>query len=151
VGRPDRGLGHPAELLLEHPAYRLFGPAYPPAGNPDHYPGDQERVRARLERAAARAPDYLLTGRSWSGNGPVIRPRSAPTAGAAGTRPSPADRVAPAAWQRWEFPWRTPGPGSHTLRARATDVTGITQPAAVTANTFGYLFDGIVRHPVTTP
>jgi hypothetical protein len=42
-----------------------------------------------------------------------------------------------------------PRPGSDTLRARATDVTGATQPAAVTANTFGYLFDGIVRHPVT--
>jgi hypothetical protein len=36
------------------------------------------------------------------------------------------------------------------LQARATDITGATQPAAVTSNTFGYLFDGIVRHPVTT-
>ena len=56
----------------------------------------------------------------------------------------------PAAWQRWEFRWRTPGPGSHTLRARATDVTGATQPVTVPGNTFGYHFGGIAQHPVIT-
>ncbi|HJZ27043.1 MAG TPA: hypothetical protein VJ370_12280, partial [Streptosporangiaceae bacterium] len=62
----------------------------------------------------------------------------------------PRDPGTPAAWQRWEFRWRTPGPGSYTLRARATDVTGATQPATVTRNTFGYHFGGIAEHPVST-
>jgi len=64
-----------------------------------------------------------------------------------------ADEIAPrsgACSQRWEFRWRTPGPGSYTLRARATDVTGATQPATVTRNTFGYHFGGIAGHPAST-
>jgi hypothetical protein len=110
-------------------------------------------TRSAFELAPnARLPahrDYLLTGRSWSGNGPIIRTEISTDGGRRWHEAIPRDRAAPAAWQRWEFLWRTPGPGSDTLRARATDVTGATQPAAVTANTFGYLFDGIVRHPVT--
>jgi DMSO/TMAO reductase YedYZ molybdopterin-dependent catalytic subunit len=131
-------------------AYRLFGPAYPPGGTPI----TTQVTRSAFELAPnARLPahrDYLLTGRSWSGNGPIIRTEISTDGGRRWHEAIPRDRAAPAAWQRWEFPWRTPGPGSHTLQARATDVTGATQPAAVTANTFGYLFDGIVRHPVTT-
>jgi hypothetical protein len=42
-----------------------------------------------------------------------------------------------------------PAPGAYTLRARATDVTGVTQPDTVPHNTLGYLFGAIVRHPVT--
>jgi hypothetical protein len=52
-------------------------------------------------------------------------------------------------WQRWELPWRPAGPGEHTLRARATDVTGATQPDVTPYNTLGYLFDAVVAHPVT--
>jgi hypothetical protein len=36
------------------------------------------------------------------------------------------------------------------VQARATDITGATQPATATFNMLGYQFDGIVRHPVTT-
>jgi len=39
--------------------------------------------------------------------------------------------------------------GPTTLLARATDVTGATQPDRATYNTMGYLFDAVVRHPVT--
>ena len=130
-------------------AYRLFGPAYPPGGTPI----TTQVTRSAFELAPnARLPahrDYLLTGRSWSGNGPIIRTEISTDGGRRWHEAIPRDRAVPAAWQRWEFLWRTPGPGSHTLQARATEVTGTTQPAAVTANTFGYLFDGIVRHPVT--
>jgi hypothetical protein len=36
-----------------------------------------------------------------------------------------------------------------TLRSRATDVTGLTQPDTVPFNTREYLFDAVVDHPVT--
>ena len=101
----------------------------------------------------ARLPanqEYLLTGRSWSGSGPIVRTEIS-TDGARRWYPAiPRDPGTPAAWQRWEFRWRTPGPGSYTLRARATDATGATQPATVTRNTFGYHFGGIAEHPVST-
>ncbi|WP_141714277.1 hypothetical protein [Micromonospora inyonensis] len=53
------------------------------------------------------------------------------------------------AWRRWTAVWRPPGPGRWTLRARATDVTGAAQPEQAAPNALGFLFDGIVRHPVT--
>ena len=53
------------------------------------------------------------------------------------------------AWQRWEYPWRPARAGSCTLRARATDATGVTQPDVAPYNTLGYLFGAVVAHPVT--
>jgi DMSO/TMAO reductase YedYZ molybdopterin-dependent catalytic subunit len=131
-------------------AYRLFGPAYPPGGT---------LVTTQVVKSAfelgwnAQLPansEYLLTGRSWSGNGPIVRTEVSTDGGRRWHRAIPRDHGFPGAWQRWEFPWRTPGPGSYTLQARATDITGATQPATATFNTLGYLFDGVVRHPVTT-
>jgi hypothetical protein len=54
----------------------------------------------------------------------------------------------PGGWLRWEFPWHPDGTGPHTLLARATDTTGTTQNTA-RYNTLGYLFDAVVRPPVT--
>jgi len=131
-------------------SYRLFGPTYPADGNP---------IATMMAKSAfelawnARLPAYrdcLLTGRSWSGNGAITRTEISTDGGRRWHQAIPRDHGVPAAWQLWEFPWRTPGPGSYTLQARATDSTGATQPVTVTYNTNGYLFDGIVRHPVTT-
>jgi hypothetical protein len=53
------------------------------------------------------------------------------------------------AWQRWEIDWRPRTTGPAELLARATDVRGNTQPDTAVHNTLGYLFDAVVRHPVT--
>ena len=53
------------------------------------------------------------------------------------------------AWQRWELDWGPVSPGPAELLARATDVRGNTQPDVARHNTLGYLFDAVVRHPVT--
>jgi hypothetical protein len=55
----------------------------------------------------------------------------------------------PGAWVRWEIDWTPPGPGAYELLARATDVTGATQPDTVAFNDGGYEFWAVVRHPVT--
>jgi hypothetical protein len=52
------------------------------------------------------------------------------------------------AWAQWHVEWSPGNPGPHTLLARATDETGATQPLRTPYNTMGYLFDGIVEHPV---
>jgi hypothetical protein len=68
--------------------------------------------------------------------------------GATWRRARPVGAGGERAWQRWEYPWR-PTPGSYTLRARATDGTGVTQPDVAPYNTLGYLFGAVVAHPVT--
>ena len=109
-------------------AYRSFGSAYPPGGA---FIATQP-VRSAFELEwNARLPanqEYLLTGRSWSGSGPIARTEISTDGGRRWHPAIPRDPGTPAAWQRWEFRWRTPGAGSYTLRARATDVTGVTQP-----------------------
>ncbi|ETK32640.1 hypothetical protein [Microbispora sp. ATCC PTA-5024] len=52
-------------------------------------------------------------------------------------------------WTRWRYAWSPPGPGPYALTARATDETGAGQPLRTAYNTLGYLFDGLVEHPVT--
>ncbi|RZU76596.1 DMSO/TMAO reductase YedYZ molybdopterin-dependent catalytic subunit [Micromonospora kangleipakensis] len=128
--------------------YRMFGPGHPGGG------GElaAQSVKSAFELAwDARIPagtEVLLRGRSWSGNGPIARVEV--STGDEDWRPAElvaADRGG--AWQRWTTVWRPPAPGRWTLRARATDVTGAGQPDTAAHNDFGYLFDGVVRHPVT--
>ena len=132
-------------------AYRLFGPAYPARGTLV----TTQAIRSAFELAwDARLPahrDCLLTGRSWSLNGSIARTEISTDGGRRWHLAVPRRDVAGSgdAWQLWEFPWRTPGPGSYMLQARAVDSTGAAQPAAAAFNTLGYQFDGIVRHPVT--
>ena len=44
----------------------------------------------------------------------------------------------PYQWQDWTFLWDTPDRGRHTLRARATDAAGNTQPDVPPWNRLGY-------------
>jgi hypothetical protein len=44
----------------------------------------------------------------------------------------------PSAWVRWAFTWKDAAPGRHTLRARATDEAGETQPELAPWNRLGY-------------
>jgi DMSO/TMAO reductase YedYZ molybdopterin-dependent catalytic subunit len=131
-------------------AYRLFGPSYPTAGTLITSQVVKSAFELEWDAQLPANRDYLLTGRSWSGNGPIAYTDVSTDGGQSWHRAIPRDFGFPAAWQRWEHPWQTPGPGSYTLQARATDVTGFTQPVAATFNTLGYLFDGIVQHPITT-
>jgi Oxidoreductase molybdopterin binding domain len=104
-----------------------------PSGlDPDLVTAGVNHGRVRRPIAVAKALDDVIL--AYEMNGEPLLP----------------DPGMPAAWQRWEFRWRTPSPGSYTLRARATDVTGATQPASVPGNTFGYHFGGIGEHPVST-
>jgi hypothetical protein len=93
--------------------------------------------------------ELLLTGRSWSGNGAIARTDISTDGGQSWRRARVRHFGVADAWQLWEFPWTPPRAGSYTLQARATDVTGVTQPITVPCNALGYLFDGIAGHPVT--
>ncbi|MFJ8910998.1 sulfite oxidase [Amycolatopsis sp. NPDC102389] len=126
--------------------YRLLGPDYPAEGTLVTRQVVKSAFELPWNAEFAAGGRQVLRGRSWSGHGRIRRVevdtgagwRQAKFVGAA------ADR----GWQRWEIPWRAGVPGAHTLRARATDITGLTQPDVTPYNTQGYLFDAVVRHPV---
>ncbi|MET7959453.1 sulfite oxidase [Micromonospora zamorensis] len=128
--------------------YRMFGPGHPADGRLVTTPVVKSAFELPWDARVPSGVEVLLRGRSWSGDGP-IRTVDISTDG---TTWQPADLDPDdegGAWQRWTALWRPPRPGRWTLRARATDVTGASQPDQARPNTLGYLFDGVVRHPVT--
>ncbi|MER7586060.1 sulfite oxidase [Micromonospora sp. NPDC127501] len=129
--------------------YRMFGPGHPVGGRIVTTPVVKSAFELPWDVRVPSCEQLLIAGRSWSGNGPV-RAVDISTDDAATWQPAdlhPADEGG--VWQRWTACWRPPRPGRWTLRARATDVTGVSQPDHARSNALGYLFDGVVRHPVT--
>ncbi|MER6995671.1 sulfite oxidase [Streptomyces sp. NPDC000410] len=129
--------------------YRLFGAAYPPGGSA---PLTRQTIKSVFELpfgATVEAGEpRLLTGRAWSGAAPVRRVEISTD----GTRWRPArlrDTPRRDGWVRWTAQWRPRRAGEAVLLARATDAAGNTQPVRTVHNTQGYLFDAVVRHPVT--
>ncbi|HEX2316530.1 MAG TPA: sulfite oxidase [Thermomonospora sp.] len=130
--------------------YRMFGPGYPPEGSA---PLTRMGVKSAFELAwDARLPArtrQVLRGRSWSGNGRIRHVEVSVDGGRTWRRATPRGPHPARGWLLWEYHWRCPGPGAYELLARATDETGATQPETTPYNTAGYLFDAVVRHPVT--
>jgi DMSO/TMAO reductase YedYZ molybdopterin-dependent catalytic subunit len=130
--------------------YRLFGPAYPEGGSA---PLTRQTIKSAFEIAAgaqfAAGGRHRLTGRSWSGAGGIREVEVSTDGGASWRRADLRDRPRTSAWSRWHTDWRPTAAGPAFLLARATDTSGRTQPLRATPNTQGYLFDAVVRHPVT--
>ncbi|GLW28176.1 sulfite oxidase [Actinoplanes regularis] len=128
--------------------YRLFGPEFPPEG----LPFDKQVIKSAFEldpgTVFAAGRRVRLTGRSWSAGGPIRRVEVSTDGGATWRHARFSGRSHEGAWQRWELDWR-PSAGAYELLARATDVHGNTQPDVARHNTLGYLFDAVVRVPVT--
>ncbi|WP_055575108.1 molybdopterin-dependent oxidoreductase, partial [Streptomyces prasinopilosus] len=130
--------------------YRLFGPAHPPEGSA---PLTRQTLKSAFELASGATfpvgERQVLHGRSWSGAGAVARV-DVSTDGGASWRPARLhDAGRAGTWTRWSVPWTPGAPGPAQLLARATDTAGRRQPDVAVPNTQGYLFDAVVRHPVT--
>jgi DMSO/TMAO reductase YedYZ molybdopterin-dependent catalytic subunit len=130
--------------------YRLFGPGYPEGGSP---PLTRQTVKSAFELAAGASftagARHRLTGRSWSGAGGIRHVEVSTDGGTTWRRADLHDRPRASTWSRWSVDWHPVSPGPVELLARATDTAGRTQPPETVPNTQGYLFDAVVRHPVT--
>ncbi|MGW6652840.1 sulfite oxidase [Streptomyces sp. CB02130] len=130
--------------------YRLFGPGHPPEGSP---PLTRQSLKSAFELAPGAAfPAHrraLLTGRSWSGGAPVRAVEVSTDGGVRWRAARLRDEPRAGSWVRWTADWVPRERGSTVLLARATDRSGRRQPVATAHNTQGYLFDAVVRHPVT--
>ncbi|MEU9050787.1 sulfite oxidase [Streptomyces sp. NPDC048384] len=130
--------------------YRLFGPAHPQEGSA---PVTRQTLKSVFELASgATFPvgrGQVLHGRSWSGAGAVARVDVSTDGGANWRRARLHDRPRADTWTRWSVNWKPDATGATHLLARATDTAGRRQPDVAVPNTQGYLFDAVVRHPVT--
>ncbi|MFF8268713.1 sulfite oxidase [Streptomyces sp. NPDC016562] len=130
--------------------YRLFGPGHPAEGGPVV---TRQTLKSAFELdlgATVRVHrPRVLTGRSWSAAAPVTRIDVSVDGGGHWRRARVHDTPSRGGWVRWSVPWTPRVTGATALLARATDATGRTQPETSAHNTQGYLFDAVVRHPVT--
>ncbi|MGW7107996.1 sulfite oxidase [Streptomyces xanthophaeus] len=142
--------GQPLYTPWNTDLYRLFGPDQPAQGSA---PLTRQSLKSAFElELGATVPVHrtrLLTGRSWSGAAPVHRVEVSTDGGARWQRARLHDAPRRGSWVRWSVPWTPRTTGTTALLARATDATGRTQPQTTAHNTQGYLFDAVVRHPVT--
>ncbi|MBB2911479.1 DMSO/TMAO reductase YedYZ molybdopterin-dependent catalytic subunit [Streptosporangium becharense] len=130
--------------------YRMFGASHPPRGGD---PLTSRGVRSAFELAwnatlVAGRP-HVLRGRSWSGHGRIVAVEVSTDGGATWRHARLLDPGPAPAWTRWQVTWNPPETGPYALLARATDETGAVQPPRTPHNELGYLFDAVVRHPVT--
>ncbi|WP_328908465.1 sulfite oxidase [Streptomyces sp. NBC_00234] len=130
--------------------YRLFGPAHPPEGSA---PLSRQTLKSAFELAQGATftahRHQVLTGRSWSGGAPVRSVEVSTDGGTRWHRARLRDEPRQGSWVRWSADWVPAEPGPAVLLARATDRSGRSQPEVSVHNTQGYLFDAVVRHPVT--
>jgi DMSO/TMAO reductase YedYZ molybdopterin-dependent catalytic subunit len=100
------------------------------------------RVRARITDPAPASTVSrgmrTVRGKAWSGSGPVTRVDVSLT-GEGGWRAAVLEPPkGPYQWQEWSFAWEANDVGRRTLRARATDAAGNTQPEVPPWNRLGY-------------
>jgi DMSO/TMAO reductase YedYZ molybdopterin-dependent catalytic subunit len=100
------------------------------------------RVRARITAPVAGSAIELGThtvrGKAWSGTGPITEVGVSLT-GEGDWLPAKLEPPkGPYHWQEWSFEWPAHEVGRHTLRARATDAAGNTQPEVPPWNRLGY-------------
>lgn len=132
-------------------SYVLIGPDYspePPARGPIL---STQNVKSALELpwpADLTAGQHTIRGRSWSPFAPIASVEYSLDDGASYQRARLQEPNLARAWVRWDFVWDA-RPGTYGIRVRATDAQGNTQPERVPFNQQGYLYNGIVSHPVT--
>jgi DMSO/TMAO reductase YedYZ molybdopterin-dependent catalytic subunit len=100
------------------------------------------RPRARVTDPAPQAKipvgTYTIRGKAWSGTGPVTSVELSFTGEGDWHRAKLSPPVGPYHWQEWSFDWQATRVARHSIRARATDVAGNTQPDAPDWNRLGY-------------
>lgn len=87
-------------------------------------------------------------GIAWSGERRVVQVEVAVDGGETWKPATLLETPRPSAWVRWAFTWEDAAPGRHTLRARATDEAGETQPESPQWNRLGYGNNAVVARVV---
>ena len=88
-----------------------------------------------------------IHGRSWSGHGVIARVEYSVDGGTWREARIFGPNVS-GAWAQWSFEWDAT-PGEHEVRVKATDDLGNMQPDTMPWNELGYLYDGVVGHPIS--
>ena len=90
-----------------------------------------------------RRGEHEVRGVAWTGEGHVTRVEFCTDREPAWKPAQLLDDPRPGSWRRWRAAWSPGDRSPHTLRVRATDSNGQTQPETPPWNRSGYLWNGI--------
>ncbi|TPG58702.1 sulfite oxidase [Hymenobacter nivis] len=118
-------------------------------GLPTLTPVAEMQVKAEIARPALyevvpAGQAYRVFGAAWTGESDVVRVDVSTDDGHTWQPAQLLDAAVPFAWRLWEFAWMPPvAPGRYTLRARATDGAGRTQPTGHDPDRRNYMINSI--------
>jgi DMSO/TMAO reductase YedYZ molybdopterin-dependent catalytic subunit len=98
---------------------------------------------APADGAALPRGKQYLRGLAWSGGAQIERVEVSVDDGRTWQVAEWTSEPARYAWRAWEYRWEAPGRGPATLRSRAFDAAGSTQPASAEWNRLGYANNAI--------
>ncbi len=115
---------------------------HPERGDATPTPLTAARVRSVITTpkpdAVLPRGSHIVRGMAWSGAAPIARVEVSTDGGATWKPAERLDEALPYAWRRWQFTWEAGTPGQVTLRSRAVDEAGNTQPTQPEWNYLGY-------------
>jgi len=140
---------HPLYVPWNTEDYVLIGPNYPANELARGQAITTLTVASLVELpwpARLRPQPQMIRGRAFAGENRVATVQYRIDNGPWQNAPIASPQT-PGAWVRWQFSWN-PQPGDHTLRVRATDDQGNTQPDSTSWNELGYLQHSVLAPPV---
>lgn len=122
-------------------------------GRTTHEPVRHQRIRSLIthpsEGEHITAGEIAIRGLAWSGSAPISRVEV--SVGNEDWREAHLlGEEIPYCWRRWEIVTKVPSAGSVTIRSRATDATGNTQPESAEWNRLGYGNNSIQKVGIST-
>jgi DMSO/TMAO reductase YedYZ molybdopterin-dependent catalytic subunit len=119
-------------------------------GVPSLTPITDMQVKASIARPKADETlppnkDYRVHGAAWTGGDSAIDKVEVSTdGGKTWSAATLLGKETPLCWRLWEYTWKTPGSGKHTLMARATDKKGRVQPLERDADRRNYMINHVL-------
>ena len=132
-------------------SYVLIGDEYEPEGEADGRVVTLQSIKSALALpwpAQLTANPHQLEGYAHSPYGEIASVEWSEDGGATWHRARLASRQVDYGWVQFAFEWNA-SVGEHTIRTRAIDVEGNTQPDSVPFNEKGYLFNQPLPHPIS--
>ena len=104
------------------------------SGTPVRRPLLNMAIKSLIARPAMRetiksGSEYKVFGSAWTGDADIARVEVSTDAGATWADAKLVDKAVRFCWRAWEYTWKAPSPGRHTLMSRATDSSGNVQLA----------------------
>ncbi|NQX66140.1 sulfite oxidase [Paenibacillus alba] len=90
------------------------------------------------DQAVVRRGRHFITGTAWSGHGLVKKVQISFDHGETWDQVFWIDSEEKYSWRRWMWEWHVAEPGTYTIRVKATDDKGNTQPLQADWNVKGY-------------